>query len=189
MLRGDLEKPVRVVIERVPNLGGGRVAGWLVYGCTIIIALLGLALSIYVFYQQRADSKAQSDSARRLDLMKTLILDQNIPDFYNIFQRLRNSTDRLLTPGCDRRTVEANIQSLLRELHDQILSLFLVIDSGLYSDLVDESDICRDNLVDILGNANIDLSVEEQYAQYVLSHLNRAKREMLRRIYNYDTKA
>ncbi|MDE6769444.1 MAG: hypothetical protein K2J78_06955 [Muribaculaceae bacterium] len=186
MLAIELDSPLRVAIESVPDLGTPSVAEWIINIATLIIAGGGFILSIYVFKQQRADSRAQTDSARRLDLMKTLILDQNIPDFYRVFQSLRNSTDALLSPGCDRSKVEAKIQSLLRELNEQILSLFMVIDSALYMALIDESDVCRDNLVDSLGNPNIDLSVEGLYIQHVLSHLNRAKREMLRRIYNYD---
>lgn len=185
MLTIESDSPLRVAIESVPDLGGPSIVEWIINIATLIIAAGGFLLSIYVFRQQRADSRAQTDSARRLDLMKTLILDQNIPEFYTIFRSLRNSTDTLLTSGCDRSQVEARIQSLLRELNEQILSLFRAIDSALYFTLINASDVCRDNLVDSLGNPNIDLSVEELYIQHVLSHLNTAKREMLRMIYEY----
>ncbi len=186
MLIYQLEQPIRIAVESFPSDASPKIVEWIVNVATLLIALGSLFMSVYVFREQRADTKAHNDSVRKLNLMKTLILDQSIPYFYDIFKRLTKSTEKLKEQSCQRYEVESKIQLLLRELNEQIISLFLAVDSYLYRDLLDKSDDCRDNLVMSIGDLSLDFQIEELYHRHILNHINSTKREILRLIYNYE---
>lgn len=186
MLICELEQPIKIVVESFPTDDSPKIIEWIVNIATLLIALGSLFMSVYVFREQRADTKANNDSVRKLNLMKTLILDQSMPYFYDIFKRLTQSTEKLKKQSCLRDEVEREIQSLLRELNEQIISLFLAVDSYLYRDLLDLSDDCRDNLVIGIGDLSLDFQIEELYRRHILNHIESTKREILRLIYNYE---
>lgn len=185
MINPTQETPLRVVVEGLTDVNAPGVAEWIFNISTLIIAVAGLIISIVVFIKERKDSTKQSESSRRLELMKTLILDHNMPHFYEIFEKLSKSVERLKERICDKSIVESDIQEILRNLNETVILLFTAIDQTLYDNLLKESDNCRDNLVNSLSDEGLNLYVEAKYKKHVLDHINFAKNQIIKIIYNY----
>lgn len=184
--------PIHVVMdglaEVVSNATATSTAEWILNIATLVIAIGGLILSGYVFFQERKFSEVQNDSNRRLELLKTLILDHNMEPFYEIFSKLTSSTDRLKDESDTenhREEVESEVQNLLRNLNEQVLMLFHAIDQVLYDNLLSESDKCRDILVENIGDETLQFNLPDQYLENILSHINRAKHRMIKIIFDY----
>ncbi len=185
MINPTQESPLRVVVEGLSDINSPGVSEWIFNIATLIIAIAGLIISIIVFSKERKDSNNQSEASRKLELMKTLILDHNMPHFYSIFERLLKSVERLKERTCDKAEVEEDIQSILRNLNETVILSFIAIDQSLYESLIIESDNCRDNLVNSLSDEGLNLYVESKYKQHVLDHINNAKKHIISKIYNY----
>lgn len=185
MITETQEKSIKVIVEGLSELNSTGWVEWIFNIATLIIAIVGLIISIVVFRKSRKDNEVQNNSTRKLELMKTLILDQNMSKFYDIFNRLFQCAEKLKNKTCNKEEVEEGIQSTLKELNENILLLFVAIDNTLYVSLLDESDRCRDSIVTSIGDEGINLYVEEKYKEHILKHLNLAKQQIIRKIYNY----
>lgn len=180
--------PVRVILENTSELTSTGWFEWIMNIATLVIALFGLIMSIIVYYKQKKDAEALNDSSRKLELFKTLVLDDNISQFHEIFKSLKQATDRLKELDYDqnhRDEAESAVQSNLRALNEEILSLFRAISNDLYNNLLIESDKCRDNIIESLADDTIKLHVLDNYKENILSHINNARESMIRLIYEY----
>lgn len=182
--------PIHVVVDGLAEATATStsIAEWILNFATLVIAVGGLILSGYVFFQERKYSEVQNDSNRRLELLKTLILDHNMEAFYEIFSRLVSSTEKLKHENeteNHRSDVENEIQDCLRNLNEQVIMLFHAIDQVLYSSLLNESDLCRDKLVEKIGNENLDFSIPDLYRENILAHITQAQHRMIKIIFDY----
>lgn len=133
----------------------------------------------------RSDSHQQSISSRKLELMKTLILDHQMSVFYEHFKKLQDILARLKNQACNKRDVEKEIQPVFRSLNEELLVLFRAIDEKLYKDILDQSDQCRDKLVESIADDGINLFIENKYKEHIQQPLTSAQQEIIRIIYNY----
>ena len=80
---------IHVVVEGLHELSSTTPAEWTMNAITLLIALGGLITSIVVAIKSRSDNQSQTSSARKLELMKTLILDHQMSSFYEHFKKLQ----------------------------------------------------------------------------------------------------
>lgn len=176
---------IRVVVDGLDKLSSTTPAEWIMNVVTLLIALGGLVISIVVARMSRSDSHQQSISSRKLELMKTLILDHQMSVFYEHFKKLQDILARLKNQACNKRDVEKEIQPVFRSLNEELLVLFRAIDEKLYKDILDQSDQCRDKLVESIADDGINLFIENKYKEHIQQPLTSAQQEIIRIIYNY----
>lgn len=176
---------IRVVVDGLDKLSTTSPAEWIMNVITLLIALGGLVISIVVARMTRSDSHQQSISSRKLELMKTLILDHQMSVFYEHFKKLQVILAKLKNKTCNKRDVEKEIQPVFRSLNEELLVLFRAIDEKLYKDILDQSDQCRDKLVESIADDGINLFIENKYKEHIQQPLTSAQQEIIRIIYNY----
>lgn len=180
--------PIRVKLEDIYELTTPSPAEWILNILTVFIAVAGLWISIYVYVKGRKDAQSLNDSSRRLELFKTLVLDHIVKEFHEAFKSLKDATDKLLEIDYDehhRDEVEIAVQSQLRDLNEEILALFRAIDCELFMNLLEESDKCRDNIIESLADDTSALHIMEEYKSKILIHINNARESMIKLIYEY----
>lgn len=180
--------PVKVKLEDIAELTSTGLAEWIMNLTTLAIALAGLVISIIVYKKGKKDAEALNNSSRRLELFKTLVLDHKMGRFHESFQNLKQATDMLRDAVYDqtrRGESEEAVQTHLRELNEEVLSLFRAISVELYGNLLEESDKCRDNIIESLADETIELHVADNYKVRILAHINNAREAMIRYIYEY----
>lgn len=176
---------IRVIVDGLDKLSNTTPAEWIMNVITLIIALGGLITSIVVAIKSRSDSKIQSISSRKLELMKTLILDHQMSSFYDHFRELQKVLEKLKTRNCDKTFIEHEIQPIFRSLNEELLILFLAIDDKLYKELITLSDKLRDQLVESIGDEGINLFNERKYKEHIQQPLASAQQNIIKTIYNY----
>ena len=180
--------PVRVKLEDIAQLTSPSFGQWMLGLIPVVIAVVGLCVSIYVYQKGKKDAEALNDATRRLELFKTLVLDHKMGRFHEDFQNLKQATDKLKDAVYDqtnRGEAEEAVQTHLRELNEEVLSLFRAISVELYGNLLEESDKCRDNIIESLADDTIELHVADNYKVSILAHINNAREAMIRYIYEY----
>ncbi|MCM1142599.1 MAG: hypothetical protein NC453_28850 [Muribaculum sp.] len=176
---------IHVVVEGLHELSSTTPAEWTMNAITLLIALGGLITSIVVAIKSRSDNQSQTSSARKLELMKTLILDHQMSSFYEHFKKLQAVLGQLKAQGCDKSAIEKNMQPIFRRLNEEILVLFRAVDESLHEKLLNQSDKCRDKLVESIGDDGINLYIDSKYNEHILQPLTEAQQEIIRIIYNY----
>lgn len=180
--------PVHIVLDNPSDLTSADVAEWILNIATLIIAIGGLAISYIVYRKEKSDAEALNDSSRKLELFKTLVLDHIMVQFHEIYASLKESTDQLLYRDYDlnhRSETEVAVQAKLRKLNDEVLSLIRAINLDLYTNLLRESDTCRDKIIEQLSEESIALHHEENYKSHILAHIINARNAMIKYIYDY----
>ena len=180
--------PIRVKLEDIAALTSTSTAEWILNIATLLFALAGLVISIIVYLKGKKDAEALNDSSRKLELLKILVLEQNIKKFYDTFQALNDATDKLLDRDYaenNRDEVENAVQTHLRDLNEKVLFLFRAINDSLYLALLAESDNCRDNIIVSLGDDTIELHNPDNYKAHILDHINNAKQKMIAIMYSF----
>lgn len=180
---------LRVVVDGLSDLGRTTPLEWILNIATLFIAIAGLVTSIIVAIKSRSDNKELNNSARKVELMKTLILDHQMSFFFSIFNKLSEVLEKLKERECNKKEVEKEIQSNLRILNEEFLLLFQAIDEALYERLLKHSDAFRDKLVESIGNDGINLFVDNMFSEYIQIPLRSAKRGLISTIYNYAPEA
>ncbi len=181
MIEPAVLEPLKVSVEGLDSLNGAGWPEWV----SLSLAAASLVLSCYVFFKNRSDSERQNETLRRLDLMKTLVLDPNMPKIYNTFDGLTRCLSNLRDRDCNRSEVEQELQSIFKNLNEDTLSIFFAIDQELYSRLKDASDNSRDILVENMADEGINLHVERMYNEHIMKHAQSLKQKIIEQLYNY----
>lgn len=149
----------------------------------VFLSLASLVTSIAIFRITRKDNRAQSEAGKRLQMVTSVVLQYHIPQLYRIFENLNDTLGKLKLAGADRKEVEQNIQLTMAELNDAIY-VFAAVNPSMYHDLLSLSDRCRDNLVESIGNDQLDFVNPVIYRQNVARHALSARNDMIQAILN-----
>lgn len=185
MINGN-QDPIFVVVEGLSELKSSGLTELLFNIVTLIIAIASLILSIIVFKKKREDNEHHNNSSRKLELMKTLILEHNMPKFYEIFQHLEYCLNQLRNRDCNKQEIENELQPIFRNLNELFILPFYAVDKNLYNKMLSISDECRDKIVEGIGDEGINLYVEDKYKEKIQDNLVNAKNKIIHIIYNFQ---
>ena len=118
-------------------------------------------------------------------MLKSLILDYNLQFLYNSFAVLEEDLSVLKKKECNKSDVEKKIQADFRRLNEQFINFLEAVDGTLYQSMLEACDQCRDEIVDSISNEGVNLWVDKQYKELILTPLNGAKKKILSQLFNY----
>lgn len=145
------------------------------------LSLASLVTSIAIFSITRKDNRAQGEAGKRLQMVTSVVLQYHIPQFYRIFEKLNDALSKLKLAGADRKEVEQNIQLTMAELNDAIF-VFAAVNPSMHHELLALSDRCRDNLVEVIVNDQLDFANPVVYRENVARHALKARNDMIQAI-------
>ena len=122
---------------------------------------------------------------RKLSLLKTLILDQNLHYYYDIFEEIEKNLADLKKKDCDKVRIEKDLQYNFRQIFEKFLNFLSIIDTGLFESVKKECDECRDELVTNIVDEGINLYVEAQFNSKIKNRVQQTKETILSSIFNY----
>lgn len=155
---------------------------------TIIIALINTILVWYIFIQTRNQGNEDKEQARKLDLLKSLILDHNLSHFYNFFERVESVLKALKTSNLSDIQKSALIDRVndeFIELRKKFTDTLLAVDQNLYDKVLE----CADQLQTQLNNNAFDpgnnLSYPPRFEECIENPLQFTRTEVLKILFQY----
>jgi hypothetical protein len=155
---------------------------------TLIIALVNLFLLIKFTVDKNEKDDKFKERERKIQWLKTLILDNNLLYFYDFFDALEVNLDKLKEVGLndeDKAKIEDSISNNFIKLRRKFSDTLNAIDQKLYKSIIDLSDDLQEKLVDSIFDKGVNLEHEPKYEELILSRLTVAKTNMLKVLFEY----
>lgn len=155
---------------------------------TIVIAGCNLFLVVFLWNRKNKRDDRDKERDRKLALLKTLILDHHLTDFYECYKNLNNDVEALKTvnpaEGFKFKVYE-KIESSFISLREQFIELLLSVDQDLYDSLLMLSDELQDNLANAIFDEGILISNEIKFNELIAQPIAETRTKMIRVLFEY----
>lgn len=155
---------------------------------TIIIACCNLFFAVFLWLKKNERDDRDKERDRKLALLKTLILDHHLGDFYDFFKNLNNDVAALKTVNpADgfKSTVHEKLQTHFITLREQFIDLVLAVDQTLYESLLNFSDELQDKLADAIFDEGIVISNDIKFNELIAEPISETRTEMIKKLFEY----
>lgn len=152
---------------------------------TVIIAIINVILTLYIFFKERKDKETVEDKHSKFEMLRALILDENIGRLYDFYDVITEECEKLLKSD-DKTTkdeVNNNILSEAKLFRLRFLTLFNVTDSVLYNDLLNICDALIDSITNSIYDEGLKLTNIPKFDQEIRQRISKNRIEMLSRLY------
>lgn len=154
----------------------------------IIIALANVVLIIYIFLHNNKKNNSEQEKNRKQHLLKTLILDYNMPKFYSFYQELQHEANALLGSHLtdeDKKNINENLKVKAMEFRQNFIDLFFAIDKNLYQKILSKIDELIDSLTDTIFDEGINLTYKSKYEEVVTHKIRESKTSIIGVLFSY----
>lgn len=155
---------------------------------TVFIAIANILWIVYVYFQNKKNTNERDDRSRKIGLLKTLVLDCNMPHLYKFFSEVKDEVEKLrdmnLTDD-DKKTINAKIIELEQKFENDFLDVLLAINGNLYQNMKIQADGMVDQFTDSIFDPGINLYVEGKFNDKIASKLVETKMMMIKTLFSY----
>jgi hypothetical protein len=155
---------------------------------TICIALFNAYFAIKIFKDKNKKEDTEKERDRKIQLLKTLVLDHNLEYFYTIFDEIENELEKLKLPNLtdqDKLIIDSNIQDLFIKLRRKFYDSLLAIDETLYNNIENRCDELQSHFSLTIFDQGINLSHIPKYDDLINEKLIDSKTEIIRFLFSY----
>lgn len=155
---------------------------------TIFIALFNAYFAIKIFKDKNKKEDAEKERDRKIQLLKTLVLDHSFKNFYTIFDEIENELVNLKQPNLtdqNKQTIDSNIQDLFIKLRRTFYDSLLAIDETLYENIENKCDDLQSHFSLTIFDQGINLSHSPKYDDLINEKLIDTKTEIIKTLFSY----
>ena len=155
---------------------------------TIVIALANLFLLIkYTNFKNKKEDK-EKENDRKINWLKTLILDHNLTKFYDFFDLVKAELACLRIRGLSdsqKETLDSNVGDHFINLRRDFIDILLAIDENLYKQILDVMDKLQAHLTNTTFDDGINLDVDAKFKDLILEELTKSKTDIIKLLFQY----
>ncbi|TXE11230.1 hypothetical protein [Algoriphagus aquimarinus] len=155
---------------------------------TIVIALVNTFLVWFIFIKTRNKGNEDKEQSRKLDLLKSLILDHNLKHFYSFFEKVESVLKGLKSTGLsdDQKStiVELGNDEFIK-LRKKFTDSLLAVDQNLYDKVLECSDQLQSNISNNAFDPGNNLSHLPKYEECIENPLQLTRTEILKILFQY----
>ncbi|MBN8837083.1 MAG: hypothetical protein J0I09_07485 [Sphingobacteriia bacterium] len=155
---------------------------------TILIAAFNAIFAVKIFYLKDEKDATEKEKDRKIQLLKTLVLDNNVKNYYSIFEEIENSLTRLKQISIsqsDKKTIDENLSDLFIKLRYRFYDTLLAVDDQLYESIKLKADDLQTYLTDTIFDQGVNLSHLPKYDMLITQKLVEAKTSMIKILFEY----
>lgn len=199
ILAQDSVQSIVDVNKRVAETGcslGQILGSFIDYAYKIAMVFIAIVNYIYVRrLNQEKDTKEQNKEqeerlkqkkAQRIEYLKTLVYDENLPKLYDFFVNLEAETVKLKSENADKKLIEKNLQGIFKDLRSKFIIVLSAAVPDLGNQIQDIADNLHDQLVSNMSDEGINIWVERYYNDLVKKVYEKGKIDMISALFNYD---
>jgi len=155
---------------------------------TILIALTNLIFAYLFFRSKNKREDADKEKDRKINWLKTLILDHNLKHYYSFFDELEKELNKLKTPNLtdlNKQKIDENNAELFIVVRRKFTDVLLIVDNEIYQETIVLFDKLQGELTETIFNQGINLSHQPKFEEEILSRLSSTKTDVIKKIFNY----
>jgi len=156
---------------------------------SIIIALLGLIFTAYIFRENSRKEKNRDKESKQFDSLKTIILEHNLKHFFSFYENVISDVQPLSKKSLSdnsKRKINDNMVSSLKELRLNFTDLLLAVDNKLYEQIKNNTDDLIDELTETMFDDGINLNHKPKFESEIITKLSTSKTENVRILYTFN---
>ena len=174
---------------------------WLEDACKVATVLIAIFNVFYIIHINRSKDKetaSQRATERRIDLLKTLVLQPNLKKMYEFLDDLWKELEKLKQEGSDNKdtasenAVKQDIEPIIQDKFKQFRSDFIIALNATTPTLGKKvegiSDNMRDTLLNNMADEGINLWVTSYFNDKIKTVFEKGKTELINALFNYDGK-
>jgi hypothetical protein len=155
---------------------------------TIVIAIANLFLLIkYTNFKNKKEDK-EKENDRKINWLKTLILDHNLSKFYSFFDSVKAELANLRIRGMSdsqKETVDSKVGDHFINLRRDFIDILLAIDDKLYKQILEIIDKLQAHLTNTTFDDGINLDVDSKFNDLILEVLTKSKTDIIKLLFHY----
>lgn len=155
---------------------------------TVFIAVANILWIVYVFFQNKKTTDDRDERSRKINLLKTLVLDSSIPHLYEFFSDVKTEVEKLREKDLNddaKKKINESIIELEQKFETDFLDVLLAINNSLYENMKIQADGMVDQFTNAIFDPGINLYVEEKFNDKIASKLVETKRMMIKTLFSY----
>ena len=149
----------------------------------VVIALVNIYFAKKLQKHQEEKQKEKSTSDHKVMLLKTLILDYNLKTFFEFFDKLTETTDKLKVVDVNIKEIEPELQKKFKYVNQNFVDLLQGIDEDLYDTILAYSDDTRDLLIENISTYK--LENENNFKEHIVKPISRMKKDIIRELFMF----
>jgi hypothetical protein len=154
----------------------------------VIIAGTNVYFAHKFFNFKNTKEDIDKEKDRKINWLKTLILDHNLKHFYVFFDQIESELMKLNTPNLndiEKQAIDETNAEFFITIRRKFTDIFLVVDKKIYSDVMNSFDNLQSNLTETIFNQGINLSYKPKFEDEIMSKVCATKTEIINKIFNY----
>ena len=155
---------------------------------TVIIATCNLFLTVKFFNFKNTKDNIDKENDRRIQWLKSLILDHNLKHFYEFFDNLNIELNKLKQSGLsndDKENIDSEIADKFIILRQKFIDIILAVDSNLYFLFITLSDELQAHITDSVFDDGINLSNSTKFDEVIQNKVTQIKTEFIKNLFSY----
>lgn len=155
----------------------------------VIIALVNIILLIYFFIRNNRKNDVSNEKSRKINLLKTLVLDYNMGKFYDFFNGACEVTKKLQATGLSveaKSHINEEVADLITNFRQNFIDLFIAVDMNLYNNILIKTDSFVDGLTDTIFDEGINLSHKPKFEESITKEIRESKTEIIKLLFSYS---
>lgn len=189
LLTSDTLNVVQQVVDAVEPMRDTPVLDTIYKIATVCIALANIILVFYIFHKNNNKDERNGEKSRKINLLKTLILDYNMKYLYDFFDKVKEETDKLKAPVLqvsEKTSINNEVILLNSKLRQKFTDVFLAIDENIYNEILTSTDALIDGFTESIFNQGINLSHEPMFNDLITSKITTTKTHIIKTLFNYS---
>lgn len=129
----------------------------------------------------------RNEQNRKLELFKTLVLDQSMTLFYKFFSDFSDESENLLTADTieEKKEIDQKLQKQTRNFRQRFIKLLSAIDEQLYNEILCATDSLMDPITEAIFNQGINLKHGPMFDEKITKVISENQVKMIKILFNY----
>ena len=155
---------------------------------TICIVGFNAYFAVKIFKLKDKKDETEKEKDRKIQLLKTLVLDHNLKNYHLIFERIENELTKLQAPNLtdiDKQDIDSNIGNHFIEPRSKFYDSLLAIDDTLYEKIKKKSDSLQTHFTETIFDQGVNLTHLPKYDEMIIQPMTTAKTEIIKSLFTY----
>ena len=155
---------------------------------TALIAAANLAFAVKIFKVKHSKDTKEKEADRKIQWLKSLIMDYNLEHFYGFFDDLDAELSALKTEGLSvgqKQIVNQKVAELFTKLRRKFIDITRAADKSIYFYIKDRSDNLQDHITEAIFDQGINLAHEPKYDEVIDKKIMEIKTDIIEKIFGY----
>jgi hypothetical protein len=153
---------------------------------TILIAAINVFFAVRIFRVKT--KKDDTDKDRKIQQLKTLVLDHNLKHFYDFFDKIEVELAALKQPNLtdeQKKDIDDKVGDHFISVRRKFTDTLLSVDQSLYDSTLGLTDKLQEYLSLSMFDAGVNLSHAPKYDEIISEKLTTTKTDIIRKLFSY----